>query len=286
MPKAFDKGRVVWYNSSHVGGDGGIQMNKPRISYEPIYKLKRMKGNPKGHDLDFIEGSIGRFGFISPMILDEGTGRLVAGHGRLKVLERMKAEGKPAPVGINVGTKDWEAPVVRGIRFRDRAEAEAYLLADNRAMELGGWEEDKLLDFLGKLAEQDPDAPEEAGWSREEIMEIRTTMELQAEDMPDWEDAESDETDEAYQKAVVRQLSIYLTQGEYEKLIAALDEVPIGVTGLTAEAATLADKFRARDYSVVADRLIKLADNVGVDTYTEAILWLLEFWQEHKNTPE
>jgi hypothetical protein len=43
--------------------------------------------------------------------------------------------------------------VIRGIAFRDEREVEAYLLADNRAVELGGWDQAGLATMLHELAE-------------------------------------------------------------------------------------------------------------------------------------
>ena len=61
-------------------------MTEPqRIEYLPLSAMVRWPRNPKGHDLGELHGMIARFGYVMPMLIDEGTGRLVAGHGRLDV---------------------------------------------------------------------------------------------------------------------------------------------------------------------------------------------------------
>lgn len=110
-----------------------------RIEYVPLAKLLRWPGNPKEHAVDAIEDSVGRFGFVDPFLVDEGTGRLVAGHGRLETLERLRRRGESLPKRVRLVGKDWHVPVIRGIAFENEREAEAYLLATNKLVEDGGW---------------------------------------------------------------------------------------------------------------------------------------------------
>lgn len=152
---------------------------KPRVEivYEPIDEIARWPRNPKEHDLDEIESSMRRFGYTLPMVRDGRTGRLVAGHGRLEVLLRMRDRGDPAPMRILVDPDGrWFAPVLSGIEFESELEAEAYLLADNRLVELGGWNEREL---AALLADQLADAPDldGLGWSEEEIRNLVGALE-------------------------------------------------------------------------------------------------------------
>ena len=48
----------------------------------------------------------------------------------------------------------WLVPVIRGVSFKSEEEAQAYLLADNRLVELGGWNTSALIEELEKLAEE------------------------------------------------------------------------------------------------------------------------------------
>ena len=122
------------------------------IEYLPLDQLLRWPGNPKDHADDAIAASIARFGFRDPLAIDETTGRLVAGHGRLSALERAHVAGSAAPQFVQVrGDGMWLVPVTRGGSFEDEAEASAYLVAHNRTSELGGWDDGLLAEFLKPL---------------------------------------------------------------------------------------------------------------------------------------
>ena len=83
--------------------------------------------NPKRHDVAGVSASMDRFGFTIPVALDEHTGTVVAGHGRIEVLASIKAAGKPAPGRVQVRADgEWLVPVLRGLAFADPHEAEAY----------------------------------------------------------------------------------------------------------------------------------------------------------------
>jgi len=129
-----------------------------RLDYVRLGDLQRWPKNPKGHDLPELEASMKRFGFTAPLILDETTGRLVAGHGRLETLQALRDAGHPPPRGIQVDDDGhWLVPVVRGVAFPSEAEAAAYVLADNAITMLGGWLEDLLRDQLRTVQEQTGD---------------------------------------------------------------------------------------------------------------------------------
>lgn len=140
------------------------------IEYVALSELRGAPRNPKDHDLGAIHSSIARFGFTTPVLLDERTGRLVAGHGRLEALRSMKAQGQTAPERIEERDGEWLVPVVRGVRFRSDEDAEGYLLADNRLPELGGWNDSELANILSDLAFAD--ALEGVGWDANEVDEM------------------------------------------------------------------------------------------------------------------
>ncbi|MBI4460061.1 MAG: hypothetical protein HY648_08395, partial [Acidobacteria bacterium] len=122
-----------------------------RVDYLPLSSLKPARRNPKKHEIDTVLASMGRFGYVAPMILDERTGRLVAGHGRLESLKKAKLEGKHPPGRIRIQNGEWLVPVIRGVAFADDSEAEAYLLADNQTTILGGWDVEELKEILASL---------------------------------------------------------------------------------------------------------------------------------------
>jgi hypothetical protein len=126
-----------------------------RVEYVDFEEVKKWPRNPKDHDLHEIRKSFNRFGFIKPVLLDEGTGQLVAGHGRLETLRLIrKNEGEP-PRGVKVSGDSWLVPVLRGVEFKDAREAEAFLLADNRLSEIGGWNKNLLDSIIGEMSEVD-----------------------------------------------------------------------------------------------------------------------------------
>ncbi len=126
-----------------------------RVEYLPLGSLQPATRNPKKHRIDSVLASMGRFGYVSPMILDERTARLVAGHGRLESLQKAKLEGRDPPDRIRAEKDDWFVPVVRGIAFANDRDAEAYLLADNQTTVLGGWDERELQKIVEEFGRAD-----------------------------------------------------------------------------------------------------------------------------------
>jgi len=127
----------------------------PRVEYMDLAAIVRAPRNPKAHDLAALGASLDRFGFVAPLLVNERTGRLVAGGGRLDALQQRKAAGGPAPARIRVEGDAWLVPVLRGVSFETDADAEAYLIADNRLSEVGGWDDAGLAAMLADLAAQD-----------------------------------------------------------------------------------------------------------------------------------
>jgi hypothetical protein len=128
-----------------------------KIEYVPLDALVPDPRNPKAHDQDVIDASIGRFGVLDLIVRDERTGFIVSGHGRAKVLSRMRDRGETAPEGVRLGAdpSDWLIPVVTGWASRTDTEAAAALIALNRTTELGGWVDDELLSLLDELSDAD-----------------------------------------------------------------------------------------------------------------------------------
>jgi len=143
--------------------------NKVKIEYISLEDLQKWPRNPKDHDLEAIHQSMSRFGFVNPFIIDERTGKLVVGHGRLDILQQMKAGGQEPPERITIKDNLWLVPVVRGISFDSDLETEGYLIADNRLTELGGWREDKLSEVLSDLATQGKEMLNGIGFDDDDI---------------------------------------------------------------------------------------------------------------------
>lgn len=122
-----------------------------KVEYMTLSELEHWPSNPKKHDLEGIKRSIRRFGFTMPVAIDEKTRRLVAGHGRQEALSQMKEAGEGPPLHISTRNGEWLIPVVRGNHFKSEEEAERYLIADNRFVELGGWDDGLLVEYLERF---------------------------------------------------------------------------------------------------------------------------------------
>lgn len=144
-------------------------MTNRRIEYVPLDEVEPATRNPRRHGIDGIRASIGRFGFATPALRDERTGRLVAGHGRTLALAAMKADGEDPPAGIRLDGDRWLVPVICGWESRSDAEADAYLVADNRHTELAGWDDAGLHALLASIGEVDPDLVAIAGYTDDDL---------------------------------------------------------------------------------------------------------------------
>lgn len=127
-------------------------MAERRIEYMPLSKVKPAKRNVKGHDIGLISASVGRFGYADAVVIDERTGRLVSGHGRVETLTAMKGRGSLPPDGVKADGAEWLVPVQRGWSSRDDHEAEAFLVAANKTVDAGGWDEAMLAEVMADLA--------------------------------------------------------------------------------------------------------------------------------------
>lgn len=129
-------------------------MHEHKIEYVRVKDVKGADVNPKQHDIGTLHLSMDRFGFVMPIIRNEATGKLVGGHGRIETLrQKYQIDKTKPPKGIKVDDEgDWLVPMITGISFKSDAEADAYLIADNRLVELGGWEPPELKDLIEKIA--------------------------------------------------------------------------------------------------------------------------------------
>lgn len=141
------------------------------VDYMDLDEIVFAERNPKGHDLGLLDHSIGRHGFVEPPTLNETTGRLVAGHGRIEQLRARRDRGEDPPPQVRPDGARWLVPVVRGNRWDTDAEAEAYLVTSNRLTELGGWDADPLLEVLDDLVRED--LLEGTGYDLEDVELLR-----------------------------------------------------------------------------------------------------------------
>lgn len=104
--------------------------------------------NPRKHDRQGLRASISRHGFVEVPTIDERTGRLVAGHGRLSDIADRRDAGEDPPDGVELADDGtWLVPVLRGWASNSNADAEAYVVTSNRVGE-GRWDDDMLATML------------------------------------------------------------------------------------------------------------------------------------------
>ncbi len=158
-----------------------------RVEYMPIADIEPAARNPKKHASKEIAASIDRFGVAELPLLDERTGRLVAGHGRLEDLITRRRDGEPPPAGIKVGpggAADWLVPVIRGWASESDEAAEAYLVASNQLTVLGGWDDEGLADLLSDLRDQDTALLELTGFTDADLDALLDTGEPDRTELP------------------------------------------------------------------------------------------------------
>jgi DNA modification methylase len=107
----------------------------PKIETVAIDKLKPWKRNPrKNHAVDAIAKSIEQFGYLAPIIVQAGTYRILAGHGRLEAFKKQGATEIPV--------------VVAELSDRD---ADLYTLADNKLTERADYDGKILAELLAEF---------------------------------------------------------------------------------------------------------------------------------------
>lgn len=155
------------------------------IEYMPLGTIKAAPNNPKLHEPGVIGASVKRFGFGESPMLDDRTGRLVAGHGRIDVLKALKARGKKPPAGVQLAKDgEWLVPVQRGWASKDDTEARAYVVTSNKSSEVGGWDDDKLAAELAAIADDSALSLVGVGFDDSDLAKLLGTDEVDAVEPP------------------------------------------------------------------------------------------------------
>lgn len=115
----------------------------PNIAMRETKSLRANPDNAKDHgdkQVRQIAASIERFGFLSPIVIDE-NGRIAAGHGRWAAAKLL---------GLKM------VPVIHK-KFVSEEDFIAYGLTDNKLVELSPWKDDALSKNLNKLVAKNYD---------------------------------------------------------------------------------------------------------------------------------
>jgi len=142
------------------------------IVYMRLDDLVPAERNSKLHDIDSLTEAVTGLGFTTELKLDESSGRLIRGHGRLATLRRLRDKGAEAPEGVRDVGDDWAVPVVRGWSSRSRLHADAVREADNHQGEGVGYDSKVQLDILAGLSGDAPDLLRATGWTSERVDEL------------------------------------------------------------------------------------------------------------------
>lgn len=152
-----------------------------RLEYIPLDELTPAERNPKRHDQQVIARGIDRFGLVDIPVLDERTGRLVAGHGRRDDLLARRAAGQSPPDGITTDESGrWLVPTVVGWRSSSDAEAHAAGVTLNQATVAGGFDEAELAVLIGEIGDVDEALVGVLGFDDAELASLLAQIEAPA----------------------------------------------------------------------------------------------------------
>lgn len=145
-------------------------MSTRHIVYMRLDEIRPAQVNAKTHDLPSLVESLVRYGWTETPLLDERTGRLVAGHGRREAAIKMHADGEDPPGGVKVDADgEWLVPVERGWASRNDIEARAYVIASNRLTEAGGWHHKTLAEEVEDIVTLDAGLMDTLGYTADDI---------------------------------------------------------------------------------------------------------------------
>jgi hypothetical protein len=129
-------------------------------------------------------------------------------------------------------------PVVRGVAFKNQKEADAYLLADNRQAELGGWDDVMLGEMLGEQV----DAMDGIGFG---LDDISPEEDLPTVAPPKAEVAQTERNH--YETAVIKQIVLYFDGAQFDDVVARMAKVmaKLGVNSNTDAFLALLEAYEA-----------------------------------------
>lgn len=134
------------------------QVNNLQIEYLSVDKLVPYARNSRTHSAEQvaqIASSIREFGFTNPILID-GSGGIIAGHGRVMASRKLGLGAVPTIT-------------LTGLT---EAQRKAYVIADNKLALNAGWDEEMLKIELSELDDLGFDL-ELTGFSLDEIADIQ-----------------------------------------------------------------------------------------------------------------
>ena len=179
-------------------------------------ELQAFAGNAKSHDLGSIHLSVAQWGFLERIVVNEGTGHILSGHGRTDVLRQMRAAGQAPPEGIMIEDGDWLVPVDY-VSVPENQEG-AVTIALNRTVELGGWDNVKLAELLQEIANDGTVEIEATGYDAEGLDDLLRM--LAPPELDDLADLYGDSSDSDFWPTITLKVSPDTFQA-YTRIVAA-----------------------------------------------------------------
>jgi DNA modification methylase len=120
----------------------------------------------------------------------------------------MRKQGMEAPRGIQNGGDDWLVPVQVGYESENDSAAMAYLAADNKLTELGGWNEPALAELLQEVHNSGEIAIEATGFDADGLDELLRDLGMM-EEPPQDQGAQVDRAAELQEKWQVQRGDVW-----------------------------------------------------------------------------
>jgi ParB-like chromosome segregation protein Spo0J len=139
---------------------------KPEIVMMPLSELRAYQFNARVHDkaqIAALKRSIKEFGFTNPVLVS-ATGRIIAGHGRVKAAHEAGLTQVPCMVLDDLS----------------EAQVRAYTIADNQLPQMATWNFDMLAVEIDELQEQGFDVST-LGFNADELTELLGSPEIEPE---------------------------------------------------------------------------------------------------------
>lgn len=153
MAKKNETEPQVGSESAKKTGTGSLTIIRKQVSelhFDPRNARKHGERN-----LATIRKSLSEFGQVEPLIVQKGTGKVIAGNGRLEVLI---AEGATEVDCVEVDVTD--------------KRASALGIALNRTAELAEWDDEVLAAQLRELLDDDAEAFASTGFDEDDLSEL------------------------------------------------------------------------------------------------------------------
>jgi ParB-like chromosome segregation protein Spo0J len=139
-------------------------LSELEVAYIATTDLIPYANNPRTHSdqqVAQVAASIQEFGFNNPILIDEHNG-IIAGHGRLAAAQKLDL--KLVPTITLAGLSE--------------AQRKAYVIADNKLTENGGWDYDLLAVEIERLTELEIDV-DLTGFDAEELQVITQNVDFE-----------------------------------------------------------------------------------------------------------